>query len=79
MHRAHHKDGKQHLGHAGEHKHHSKMIDNRMVKDTHQEGIKRVIQKEHDARDGHFGKMGLKHHEGKGFKRENTGASPVRG
>lgn len=36
------------------------MIDNRMVHDTHQEGIKRVLQRKHDRRDveGHQGKMG---------------------
>jgi hypothetical protein len=36
------------------------MIDNRMVKDDHQEGIKRVLQRKHDRNDveGHHGKMG---------------------
>lgn len=36
------------------------MIDNRMVKDNHQEGIKRVLQRRHDRNDvaGHSGKMG---------------------
>lgn len=36
------------------------MIDNRMVHDTHQEGISRVLQRKHDRRDveGHHGKMG---------------------
>lgn len=35
-------------------------IDNRMVHDTHQEGIARVIQRRHERNDveGHNGKMG---------------------
>lgn len=37
------------------------MIDNRMVKDNHQEGIKRVLQRKEDRNDvdGHNGKMGM--------------------
>lgn len=44
------------------HKSHGGMIDNRIVHDTHQEGIKRVLQRGHDKRDveGHHGKMGGK-------------------
>jgi hypothetical protein len=36
------------------------MIDNRMVHDTHQEGIKRVLQRKENRKDvaGHSGKMG---------------------
>lgn len=36
------------------------MIDNRKVHDTHQEGIKRVLQRGHNKPDveGHNGKMG---------------------
>lgn len=36
------------------------MIDNRMVKDDHQQGIGRVIQRRHERKDveGHNGKMG---------------------
>lgn len=36
------------------------MIDNRKVKDNHQQGIERVKQRSHDKRDveGHHGKMG---------------------
>ena len=36
------------------------MIDNRMVKDNHQQGIERVIQRKEDRNDveGHNGKMG---------------------
>ena len=39
------------------------MMDNRMVKDNHQEGIKRVLQRKVDKKDveGHHGKMGGKH------------------
>lgn len=38
----------------------SGMIDNRMVKDNHQQGIERVKQRGHDKMDseGHHGKMG---------------------
>lgn len=37
-----------------------RMIDNRMIRDTHQEGIGRVLQKRSDKKDlyGHSGKMG---------------------
>ncbi len=36
------------------------MIDNRIVKDNHQQGIKRVLQRRSDRQDiaGHSGKMG---------------------
>jgi hypothetical protein len=48
-----------------EHKKEGKMIDNRMVKDNHQQGIARVLQRGHDKLDyeGHFGSMkgGWKH------------------
>jgi hypothetical protein len=45
------------------HKNHEGMMDNRMVNDTHQEGISRVLQRGHDKMDyeGHFGKMGVSH------------------
>lgn len=38
------------------------MIDNRMVKENHQQGIKRVMQRREDRNDveGHNGKMGGK-------------------
>ena len=44
------------------HKHKEGMIDNRMVHDTHQEGIKRVLQRKHERKDvaGHNGYMGGK-------------------
>ena len=42
--------------------HKGRMIDNRMVKDTHQEGIERIKQRKSDYNskdcDGHHGKMG---------------------
>jgi hypothetical protein len=40
------------------------MIDNRMVKDSHKEGISRVLQRGHERREtvGHNGKLGLKNH-----------------
>jgi hypothetical protein len=43
-----------------EYKCESGMIDNRMVKDNHQQGIERVKQRGHDKMDsaGHHGKMG---------------------
>ena len=39
----------------------SGMIDNRMVKDNHQQGIERVKQRGYDPKDceGHNGKMGM--------------------
>ena len=49
----------------GHKEHKGGMMDNRMVHDTHQEGIKRVLQRGHDKKDyeGHFGSMknGWKH------------------
>lgn len=44
-----------------EHKCKEGMIDNRMVKDDHQQGIKRVLQRKEDRMDveGHHGKMGM--------------------
>ena len=59
------------------------MIDNRMVHDDHQQGIKRVIQRHHDKKDyeGHGGSMagGWKHGgEGKKdhFKRSGGSLTP---
>lgn len=51
-----------------EHKEHKGMIDNRMVKDNHQEGIERVKQRKGDMPMGQGGCMsgGWKH--GKGMK-----------
>jgi hypothetical protein len=54
-----------------------RMQDNRMVKDSHQEGIKRVIQRKSDSmRADHAGHQGCMSHGTRsdaGFKR--TGAS----
>lgn len=60
------------------------MIDNRMVHDDHQQGIKRVIQRKHDKKDyeGHNGSMagGWNHgkgsHEHKSFKRGGDTLTP---
>lgn len=40
-----------------------RMIDNRRVKDDHQEGISRVLQRPGDLTKGQGGKMGDKHGE----------------
>jgi hypothetical protein len=46
-----------------EHKHKGGMIDNKMVKDNHQEGISRVIQRKGEGgRVGQPGKMDGKEH-----------------
>lgn len=62
------------------------MIDNRTVKDTHQEGIKRVLQRKSEKMradvEGHKGSMdgGWKHgkggHEHAGFKRSDASLTP---
>lgn len=61
------------------HEKHKGMIDNRMVKDDHQEGIDRVLQRGHEKREGHFGKMGLDHKHGHGdsFKRHTGNKTPA--
>lgn len=61
-----------------EHKMKEGMIDNRIVKDDHQEGIARVIQRKHERNDveGHKGYMGGKVREGDGFKRSNPSLTP---
>lgn len=56
------------------------MIDNRMVRDSHQEGIKRVMQRGKEDRIGHNGKMGM---DGMGrrkdsFKRSGEPLTPRR-
>ena len=57
-------------------KHKGGMIDNKMVKDDHQEGISRKIQRKHERNDvaGHHGKMGMgdKAH----FKRKGDAMTP---
>jgi hypothetical protein len=49
--------------HKQKHMEKSRMIDNRMVKDNHQQGIERVKQKRSDYNpkdcEGHHGKMGM--------------------
>jgi len=54
------------------------MIDNRMVKDDHQEGIGRVMQREHEKRDGHNGKMGMIKGRESGFKVPDNAKTPRR-
>lgn len=54
------------------------MIDNRMVKDSHQEGISRVIQRksEREKVDGHQGYMGHKKRSDDSFKRTGGSLTP---
>lgn len=56
------------------------MIDNRKVKDSHQEGISRVIQRksEREHIDGHSGKMGMGHKSSAGFKRMDGDTPPCK-
>jgi hypothetical protein len=62
-----------------EHKHHKgAMIDNRMVNDNHQEGIKRVIQRKSEY--GHVGQPGkMISHEKSHWRREGGSLTPRRG
>ena len=63
------------------------MIDNRIVDENHQQGIKRVLQRHHNKMDyeGHKGSMagGWKHgnggHEHKSFKRSGGQLTPRKG
>lgn len=59
-------------------KEHHQMIDNRMVKDDHQQGIKRVMQRGYDPRDcnGHHGKMGVHHGKESHFSRKGDSLTP---
>lgn len=52
--------------------------DNKMVKDSHQEGIKRVLQRKEDRNDvaGHNGKMGMHHASENHFKRSGRSLTP---
>jgi hypothetical protein len=62
-----------------EHKMHERMIDNRMVKDSHQEGIARVIQRKGEAgRVGQPGKMSGKPSEHANWKRSGGSMTPRR-
>lgn len=80
-HHEHHKhhEMKHHSKH--EHKPHDGMIDNRMVHDDHQQGIKRVLQRGHDKRDycGHEGSMKGGWNHGKGESKGHWGreSSPL--
>lgn len=53
------------------------MIDNRIVHDDHQQGIKRVLQRRHDRKDvaGHSGKMGG-HIDKASFSRQGDSLTP---
>jgi hypothetical protein len=57
-----------------EHKHKEGMIDNRMVKDSHQEGIERVKQRKGDMEVGQGGKMGKVVKAN--WKRPNSASTP---
>ena len=56
------------------------MIDNRIVKDSHQEGIKRVLQRKGESmksdHEGHQGKMSHKPRSDAGFKRTGDSLTP---
>lgn len=68
------------VGHAGAHKFREGAIDNRMVKDDHKEGIRRVIQRDHTCQPGHFGKMGVSKHSEKSYARHDASTiAPVKG
>lgn len=54
-------------------------MDNKKVKDSHQEGIGRVIQKKGEKREGHQGCMGMGHKEkGESFKVPDNAKTPRR-
>jgi hypothetical protein len=52
------------------------MIDNMKVKDSHQEGIKRKIQRKGDMEKGHGGKMHDMPQEKANWKRPNSASTP---
>jgi hypothetical protein len=54
------------------------MIDNRKVKDDHQQGIGRVLQRKHDRMDieGHNGKMGRKIPSESNWSRKGDSLTP---
>lgn len=60
-------------------KHKSAMIDNRYVKDNHQQGIERVKQRPGDMEVGQGGKMGMGHKSMNSFKRSGGKMTPARG
>jgi hypothetical protein len=55
-----------------------RMEDNRMVKDDHQQGIERKLQRKSEYRcvDGHQGKMGHSMRSDAGFKRTGATMTP---
>lgn len=64
-----------------EHKMRHEMMDNRMVKEDHQEGISRVLQKKSERNpldsEGHYGKMGMNRSQG-GFSRSGSNTPPTK-
>ncbi len=52
------------------------MIDNRMVKDSHQEGISRVTQRPGSMQKGQGGKMGMKGASESHWKRSDSAMTP---
>lgn len=57
------------------------LIDNGKVKDNHQEGIHRKLQKKGEKREGHHGCMGMGEkgkHESEGFKVPDNAKTPRR-
>jgi hypothetical protein len=57
-----------------EHKMKEGMMDNRMVKEDHQQGIARVMQRKGDLKKGQGGKMG--HVEEAHWRRANAAMTP---
>lgn len=55
------------------------MIDNRKVKDNHQEGIKRKLQRKGDMQKGQGGKMSNAPKEQANWKRSGGSLTPRRG
>lgn len=59
----------------------SEMMDNRMVNDSHKEGIHRVLQKKSERNpmdcEGHNGKLGMNHSMG-GFRRSGSSMTPTK-
>ncbi|HEX4372209.1 MAG TPA: hypothetical protein VHZ50_02790 [Puia sp.] len=54
------------------------MIDNKRVKDSHQEGIKRVLQRKGDMMKGQGGKMHNAPEEEANWKRSGSNLTPRR-
>lgn len=75
--KAHH--AKKEMAHEREHEMHKIMMDNRKVKEDHQEGIHRVLQRHGDMEVGQHGKMGMSHTHGDTFKRTGNCLTPAKG